>query len=83
MGIQANDDSNDDIFTAAMQEERNKNVAQATDELVGGDTASFAPLVLDDDSDSDDSDSDSDDGSNDSGNNSTGDDSSSSSEGHA
>ena len=84
VGIHANDDSNDDIFTAAMQEERNKNVAQATDELVGGDTASFAPLVLDDDSDSDDSDSDSDDGSNDSGSNdSTGDDSSSSSEGHA
>ena len=44
-----NDD--DDIFSAAVEDERSENFAHATNELVGGDTASFAPLVLDEDED--------------------------------
>ncbi|WP_028263994.1 KUP/HAK/KT family potassium transporter [Atopobium fossor] len=50
-----NDD--DDIFSAAVEDDRSENFAHATNELVGGDTASFAPLVLDED-DEDDSSSD-------------------------
>lgn len=43
----AADDEPEDIFTSAMKDEREKNLADAARAFVGGDTASFKPLVVD------------------------------------
>ena len=43
------DDEPEDIFTSAMKDEREKNLADAARAFVGGDTASFKPLVIDED----------------------------------
>ena len=47
------DDEPEDIFSSAMKGEREKNLADATSALVGGDTASFKPLVIDEDEEED------------------------------
>ena len=47
------DDEPEDIFSSAMKGEREKNLADATSALVGGDTASFKPLVIDEDDEDD------------------------------
>ena len=47
------DDEPEDIFSSAMKGEREKNLADATSALVGGDTASFKPLVIDEDDEED------------------------------
>ena len=41
------EDDDEDIFTITMRSERVKNVEEAEERLVGGDTASFKPLRLD------------------------------------
>ena len=47
------DDEPEDIFSSAMKGEREKNLADATSALVGGDTASFKPLVIDEEDEED------------------------------
>lgn len=48
------DGDDEDIFSSAMKGEREKNIADTTKDLVGGDTASFKPLVIDAEEDDDD-----------------------------
>lgn len=47
----SNDDDDEDIFSVTMRSERVKNVEEAEERLVGGDTASFKPLRLDQEED--------------------------------
>ena len=47
------DEEDEDIFMAAMHDERQLNAENVEAKLVGGDTASFKPLVLDEDSETD------------------------------
>ena len=42
------DDDDEDIFSATMRDSRESNIVDALQDLVGGDTASFKPLKLDD-----------------------------------
>ena len=51
---ESNDD--DDIFTMTMRDELQSNIVNTFKDLVGGDTASFKPLVIDNEDDEDDDD---------------------------
>ena len=47
------DSEDEDIFSASMHNEREENASDAEKTLVGGDTASFRPLRIDDSDDED------------------------------
>lgn len=48
------DESDEDIFSVTMRDDLEHNVSQAKDTLVGGETASFRPIVVDDEDEVDD-----------------------------
>ncbi len=50
------DDDDEDIFSTSVRSERVQNIAKTLTDLVGGDTASFKPLVIDDEGEDEDED---------------------------